>query len=210
MNAVCEGFQWIGQDFAHCDRCGRSIDDHEGMGVAAGGAGLVALRPPQPPRRAARIAPDGTIVRLPDQDRALWDRALIDEGQQIVRACIRRDQPGPYQLQAAIAAVHSDAATPLDTDWVQVLALYDHLLVIAPSSVVELNRAIALAEVQGPEPALRVVNGLGLDDYHLLHAVRADLLHRLGHDDESRAAYDAAIALTTNPAERDLLIRRRP
>ena len=161
-------------------------------------------------RRAARIAPDGSIVRLPDQDRALWDRALIDEGQQIVRACIRRDQPGPYQLQAAIAAVHSDAATPLDTDWVQVLALYDHLLVIAPSSVVELNRAIALAEVQGPEPALRVVNGLGLDDYHLLHAVRADLLHRLGHDDESRAAYDAAIALTTNPAERDLLIRRRP
>ena len=172
--------------------------------------GLLALMLLTQSRRPARIAADGSLVRLPDQDRTLWDRALIDEGQTLVRACLRRNQPGAYQVQAAIAAVHTDAPSEADTDWVQVLALYDHLQAIAPTPVVALNRAIALAEVDGPEPALRVVNGLGLDDYHLLHAVRGDLLHRLGHDEESRAAYDAAISLTANPAERDLLVRRRP
>lgn len=171
--------------------------------------GLLALMLLTESRRPARTDADGALVRLPDQDRALWDVDLISEGQAIVRACLRRAQPGPYQLQAAIAAVHSDASTAQDTDWVQILALYDHLQAIAPTPVVALNRAVALAEVDGPEPALAVVNALGIDGYYLMHAVRADLLERLGHDDEARAAYDAAIAMTANDAERALLTRRR-
>jgi RNA polymerase sigma-70 factor (ECF subfamily) len=148
-------------------------------------------------------------VRLADQDRALWDRDLIAEGQELVRRCLRRNQPGAYQLQAAIAAVHSDARDAGDTDWAQILALYDQMLAIAPTPVAALNRAVALAEVEGPQAALDQVESLDLERYHLFHAVRADLLTRLGRTAEARDAYDAALALTTNDAERELLLRRR-
>ena len=142
---------------------------------------------------------------LADQDRSRWDRALIAEGQALVRACLRRDRPGPYQLQAAINAVHSDAATAADTDWRQIVTLYDHLLALAPSPVVALNRAVAVAEVDGPGAALALVDELDLPRSSLLHAVRADLLRRLGRDVEAAAAYDAAIALAGNAAERSFL-----
>ena len=148
-------------------------------------------------------------MRLADQDRSRWDRALIDEGQAIVRACLRRNLPGPYQIQAAINAVHSDAATAADTDWRQIVALYDQLLVLSPTPVVALNRAIALAEVDGPAAALAVVDTLDLDGYHLFHAARADLLERLDRIEEARAAYDAALSCVTNAAERRLLEDRR-
>ena len=171
--------------------------------------GLLALMLLTESRRPARTRADGSIVRLPDQDRAVWDRGLIDEGQGIVRACLRRNQPGTYQIQAAIAAVHSDAASAGDTDWAQVLALYDQLHAITPTQVVALNRAIALAEVAGPAAALAAVDALDLEGYHLFHAVRADLLARLGRQGEARAAYDAAIPRTDNRAERDLLALRR-
>ena len=146
---------------------------------------------------------------LADQDRGRWDRDRIAEGQAIVRRCLRRNQPGPYQLQAAINAVHSDAPTAAATDWRQILALYDQLLALAPSPVVALNRAVAVAEVEGPAAALALVDGLDLDGYHLFHAIRADLLRRLGRDAEAVAAYEAAIARTGNAAERAFLERRR-
>ena len=171
--------------------------------------GLLALMLLTESRRPARTRADGSIIRLSDQDRALWDRALVDEGQAIVRDCLRRNQPGTYQIQAAIVAVHSDAASAGDTDWAQVLALYDQLHAMAPNQVVALNRAIALAEVAGPAAALAVVDTLDLDGYHLFHAVRADLLARLGRQGEARAAYGAAIPRTENRAERDLLALRR-
>ncbi len=148
-------------------------------------------------------------MRLGDQDRSCWDRELIDESQAIVRACLRRNMPGPYQIQAAINAVHSDAPVAGATDWGQIVQLYDQLLAFMPTPVVRLNRAIALAEVDGPAPALAVVDVLDLDGYHLFHATRADLLERLGRIDEARAAYDKAIELTANAAERRLLEQRR-
>jgi RNA polymerase sigma-70 factor (ECF subfamily) len=173
--------------------------------------GLLALMLLVESRRPARIRPGGEMVLLADQDRARWDRALIDEGQAIVRTCLRRDQPGPFQIQAAIAAVHSDAASAAETDWTQIVALYDQLTAIAPSPVVALNRAVAVAELDGPDVALALVDRLGsdLDGYHLHHAIRADLLRRLGRDAEAAQAYDAAIALTGNAAERELLRRGR-
>jgi RNA polymerase sigma-70 factor (ECF subfamily) len=171
--------------------------------------GLLALLLLAQSRRPARTATDGSLVRLADQDRSRWDVALIAEGQLLVRACLRRDQPGPYQLQAAIAAVHSDAPSVRETDWGQVLALYDQLHAMAPTPVVALNRAVALAEVAGPAAALDVVTALPLDGYHLFHAVRADLLARLSRADDARAAYDAAIRLTSNAAEVAYLTRRR-
>ena len=131
-------------------------------------------------RRAARVAPDGSVVLLPDQDRSQWDRALIAEGQAIVRACLRRNTPGPFQIQAAINAVHSDAPTAAATDWHQILALYDQLLAVTPTPVVALNRAVALAEVDGPGVALAAVDELDLDAYGPFHITRADLLARLG------------------------------
>jgi RNA polymerase sigma-70 factor (ECF subfamily) len=148
-------------------------------------------------------------VLLADQDRGLWDRALIAEGQAIVRRCLRRNQPGPYQVQAAINAVHADARVAADTDWRQILALYDQLLVVAPSRVVALHRAVAVAEVEGPGAALVIVDGLDLDGYHLFHAVRADLLARQGRVAEALLAYDQAIGRTRNGPERDLLQRKR-
>ncbi len=171
--------------------------------------GLLALLLLTEARRGARTAPDGSIVLLPDQDRTLWDRDLIDEGHTIVRACLRRNLPGPYQVQAAINAVHTDAPTSADTDWAQVLALYDQLLALTPNPVIALNRAVALAEVDGPEAALAAVDNLDLDGYHLLHSTRAVFLARLGRVDDARVAYDRAIGLTANAAERALLERKR-
>ena len=171
--------------------------------------GLLVLMLLGESRRPARVAADGALVRLVDQDRTLWNPGLKAEGQALVRECLRRNAPGPYQIQAAIAAVHSDAATAADTDWPQILGLYDQLLVVAPSQVVRLNRAIARAEVDGPAVALVEVEGLDLDGYHLLHATRAELLLRLGRDAEAEAAYDRALALTDNAAEQRFLAARR-
>jgi len=171
--------------------------------------GLLALLLLTESRRAARTAADGSLVLLADQDRSSWDRALIAEGQGLVRACLRRNQPGPYQLQAAINAVHSDAATAADTDWAQVVQLYDHLLAVSPTPVVALNRAVAVAEVEGPGPALAALDQLDLAGYHLFHATRADLLRRLGRTDEAAVAYDEALGLVTNAAERRFLEERR-
>jgi RNA polymerase sigma-70 factor (ECF subfamily) len=171
--------------------------------------GLLALLLLVEARRPARVAADGSLVRLADQERSRWDRALVEEGQSIVRALLRRNAPGPYQIQAAVNAVHADALTAADTDWRQVVALYDHLLALQPTPVVALNRAIAVAEVDGPAAALALVDRLDLAAYHLFHATRADLLARLGRPADAAAAYDAALALTENDAERDLLRRRR-
>ncbi|HZY27220.1 MAG TPA: RNA polymerase sigma factor [Jiangellaceae bacterium] len=169
--------------------------------------GLLALMLLVESRRATRTTPDGDLVLLADQDRRRWDRGLIAEGQAIVRRCLRRSQPGPYQLQAAINAVHSDAPAAAATDWWQILQLYDQLLSLAPSPVVALNRAVAVAEVEGPDAALTLVDGLDLGDYHLFHAIRADLLRRLGRTDEAAPAYEAAIDRTENAAEREFLHR---
>ena len=174
--------------------------------------GLLALLLLTESRRPARTAADGTLVRLADQDRGRWDQALIAEGQDLVRACLRRNRPGPYQLQAAIAAVHSDAPVAAETDWSQIVALYDWLTVIAATPVVALNRCVALAEAEGPAPALAELDALaepGLDGYHLFHATRADLLRRLDRPAEATAAYDAAIDRAANGAERAFLIRQR-
>ena len=167
--------------------------------------GLLALMLLVESRRAARTSAAGGLVLLADQDRDRWDRGLVTEGQAMVRACLRRNQPGPYQIQAAINAVHSDAAAAAATDWWQILQLYDQLMVFAPGPVVALNRAVAVAEVDGPGAALRIVDGLDLDGFHLFHAIRADLLRRLGRSAEAVLAYEAAIARTENAAERDFL-----
>ncbi len=146
---------------------------------------------------------------LPDQDRSLWDRALIEEGHALVRRCLRLDHPGPYQIQAAINAVHTDAARAKETDWSQILALYDQLLAFTPTPIVELNRAVAVAQVEGPAAGLDAIDGLELGTYHPYHATRADFLARVGRDAEARDAYDAAIGLTENEAERQALRRLR-
>jgi len=171
--------------------------------------GLLALMLLVSSRRAARATPDGDLVVLADQDRSRWDGDRIAEGQAIVRRCLRRNRPGPYQVQAAINAVHSDAPAAAATDWWQILELYDQLMEVAGSPVVALNRAVAVAEVEGPEAALALVDGLDLDGYHLFHAIRADLLRRLGRDAEAALAYEAAIARTENAAERAFLERGR-
>jgi len=164
--------------------------------------GLIALMLLTESRRVARMSADGALVLLADQDRTRWDRALIAEGQAIVRQCLRRGQPGPYQIQAAINAVHSDAPVAAATNWDQILRLYDQLLAVAPGPVVALNRAVAVAEVDGPAAALALVDGLNLGGYYLFHAIRADLLRRLGQPAEADADYQTAIAQTRNAAER--------
>jgi len=169
--------------------------------------GLLALILLSESRRPARTDAGGRMVLLADQDRSRWDRALIEEGQALVRRCLRRGTPGPYQVQAAIQAVHADAASAAATDWRQVLALYDSLLAVAPGPVAALNRAVAVAEVHGPAAALAVVQELALDD-QLAHAIRADLLRRLGRRAEAVAAYEAALAQAGNAAEREFLTRR--
>lgn len=170
--------------------------------------GLLALLLLSESRQRARVTADGSLVRLADQDRALWDRALIEEGRAFVRACLRRDQPGPYQLQAAINAVHADAPSVEATDWAQILALYDHLFELSPTAVVAMNRAIAVAEVRGPADALGLVDELALDGYYLFHATRADLLLRLGRADEARLAYVRAAELAPSDVERAFLEAR--
>jgi RNA polymerase sigma-70 factor (ECF subfamily) len=170
-------------------------------------AGLLALLLLTESRRSSRLRPDGSLVLLGEQNRTQWDRALIKEGQTILRRCLRRDQPGPYQLQAAINAVHADAPTVEETDWPQIIDLYDQLLAVAPTPVVALNRAIAIGEVHGPTAALALVDELDLDNYHPYHATRADLLGRLGRHREATVAYQRAAALAPTKAERDFLRR---
>jgi RNA polymerase sigma-70 factor, ECF subfamily len=164
--------------------------------------GLLALLLLSESRRPARTGSDGELVSLAEQDRTTWDRTLIAEGQDLVRACLRRNQPGPYQIQAAIAAVHADAPTATDTDWTQIVALYDQLLGFIPSPIVELNRAIAVAETGDIEGALTTVEELDLDEYHLYHATRGSLLNRRGRHTEAAQAYRRARSLTANEAER--------
>ncbi len=171
--------------------------------------GLLALMLLTDARRAARTDADGTPIALADQDRSRWDRALIAEGHALVRECLRRNTPGPYQIQAAINAVHTDAATAEATQWSQIVRLYDQLTAIAPSPVVALNRAVAVAETDGPATALALLEDLPLADQHRFHAVRAELLRRLGRIDEARAAFEEAIRRTVNDAERRFLTRRR-
>jgi RNA polymerase sigma-70 factor (ECF subfamily) len=167
--------------------------------------GLLALLLLTEARRPARVGDDGALVLLPDQDRSRWDPVLVAQGQDLVRRCLRRNAPGPYQLQAAIAAVHSDGRT----DWHQVLALYDQLLARVPTPVVALNRAVALAEVQGPAPALQALEELDLPGYLPFHVTRAELLARSGRGAEAVAAYDRAVELAGNAVERQHLLRRR-
>jgi RNA polymerase sigma-70 factor, ECF subfamily len=168
-------------------------------------AGLLALLLLTESRRPSRTRPDGSLVLLGDQDRSRWDQVQIQEGQAILRRCLRRNQPGPYQLQAAINAVHTDAATIQETDWSQIVALYDQLLAVAPTPVVALNRAIAIGELQGPAAALALVEELDLDSYYPYHATRADLLGRLGRNSEAGAAYQRAAAMASTDAERAFL-----
>ena len=171
-------------------------------------AGLLALMLLNESRRKARTDSEGCLVTLRDQDRSTWDRELIREGHEVVRACIRRNQPGPYQLQAAIAAVHADAGSADETDWDQIVTIYDQLSVMAPTPVVRLNRAIAIAETGDVEGALNILDGLDLDGYHLYHATYADLLERLGRIEDAADSYARALDLTTNEAERAHLERR--
>ena len=178
------------------------LDDHEA-------AGLLALMLLTEARRPARVSATGELVVLAEQDRSAWDRELIAEGQELVRRCLRRNRPGPYQIQAAIGAVHADAPAAADTDWRQILALYDQLAAVAPGPVVALNRAVALAEVRGPEAGLVEVDRLDLGGHHVWHAIRADLLRRLDRPAQARAAYDAAIAGTGNAAEQTFLRHAR-
>src|SRR5262245_27653952 len=182
------------------------------MPVEPEAVGLLSLMLLTDARRPARVAADGSMVRLADQDRSLWDWALIAEGHDLVRACLRRNQPGPFQIQAAIAAVHADAPTAGATDWSQIVALYDQLYALRPNAVVAVNRAVAVAELAGPGAgvaALDAIEDRSLDAYQPYHAARADLLGRAGRPAEAVAAYDRAIELTTNPAERRFLADQR-
>lgn len=195
---------------AEAIRLGRTLaelmpDDPEAVG-------LLALMLLTEARRQSRIGAGGTMVRLADQDRTQWDRGLITEGHELVRACLRRNQPGPFQIQAAIAAVHADAPTAASTDWSQVIALYDHLYALRPNPVVALNRAVAIAERRGPAEGLTALAQIDpgvLDNYEPYHATRADILARIGRCDEAMAAYDRAIDLSRNTVERDFLAGQR-
>lgn len=171
--------------------------------------GLLALMLLSDSRRAARVGSDGSLITLAQQDRSRWNRALIAEGQAIVRQCLRIDRPGPYQIQAAIQAVHSDAPAVGATDWRQIVRLYDQLMRLAPGPVVAMNRAVAVAEVEGPAEALAILDELSLDGYHLYHAVRADLLARMGRTSEAAVACDLAISRCGNDVERAFLVKRR-
>jgi RNA polymerase sigma-70 factor, ECF subfamily len=171
-------------------------------------AGLLALMLMTDARRTARFA-DGVLVPLTEQDRSTWDGASISEGLALVRECLAVNRPGVYQIQAAVNAVHSTARTSEDTDWSQIAALYGQLSALSPSPVVELNRAVAISELDGPAVGLAAVDRLSLEGYHAWHVTRAELLRRLGRADAARSAYDAALALVENPAEAAYLTRRR-
>lgn len=170
--------------------------------------GLLALMLLMDSRRGTRLSAEGQLVVLAEQDRGLWDHDLIAEGQALARDCLQRNRPGPYQIQAAINAVHSDAASADATDWGQILRLYDQLQAIAPTPVVALNRAVALAEVDSPQAALTLVDSLDLAEYRLFHAIRAEFLRRLGRFAEAALAYEAAIAQSENAVEREFLQRK--
>jgi RNA polymerase sigma-70 factor (ECF subfamily) len=176
------------------------------------GLGLLALMLLHDSRRRARVDAAGALVTLEEQDRSLWDRAQIDEGLTLVDSALRMRQVGPYQLQAAIAALHAQAATPPGTDWPQIAALYGELARIHPSPVVQLNGAVAIGMSQGPEHGLELIDELGasgeLDRYHLFHAARADMLRRLGSFEAAAEAYRRALALMANDVERAYLERR--
>jgi RNA polymerase sigma-70 factor (ECF subfamily) len=186
-------------------RLARSL--HELMPDEAEVLGLLALLLLTKSRHSARTTPDGSLLTLGDQNRSRWDRALIAEGQALVRRCLARDQPGAYQIQAAVNAVHADAPTLEATDWSQIVALYDHLLALQPTPVVALNRAIAIGELHGAAPALALVDELDLEGYYAFHATRADLLRRLERHDEAAQAYQRAARLAPTDAERDFLSR---
>lgn len=171
--------------------------------------GLLALMLLTEARRPARLDAGGRFVRLPDQDRTLWRRDLIEEGQGLVRACLAHNQPGPYQLQAAIAAVHGDAPAAEATDWSQIVALYDQLFVLQPTSVVALNRGIAVSEAFGPEAGLEALSGLDLEEYRFFHAARGEMLARLGRSKEAVVAFERAGALATDDVEVAHFLARR-
>jgi RNA polymerase sigma-70 factor (ECF subfamily) len=171
--------------------------------------GLLALLLLIEARRGARTDSNGSLVLLADQVRSRWDAEMIAQGHSMVASLIRRNQPGPYQLQAAINAVHTDAPSAVDTDWEQILQLYDQLLALTPTPIVALNRAVALAEVHGASDGLAAVDGLDLDDYFLFHSTRAELLRRLGRDAEAADAYERALGLVANAAESRFLEQRR-
>jgi RNA polymerase sigma-70 factor (ECF subfamily) len=201
-----------GQELAREDLCAEAIrlgrllvqlmpDEPEAIG-------LVALMLLTDARREARLSDQGELVRLADQDRSRWNTALVTEGQRLVRRCLDWNRPGPYQVQAAINAVHADAARAEDTDWRQIVALYDQLLALTPTPVVALNRAVAVAEVEGADAGLRLVENIELGHYHLFHAVRADLLKRAGRIVDATRAYELAIARATNERERSFLSRQ--
>jgi RNA polymerase sigma-70 factor (ECF subfamily) len=170
---------------------------------------LLALMLLNEARRDARVGASGELVLLADQDRTRWDKEFIAEGHALVRECVRRNRPGPYQLQAAISAVHTSAANAQTTDWKSIVQLYDQLLSLTPNPIVALNRAVAVAEIHGPETALPLVENCDLDSYYLYHAIRADLLQRAGRRTEALDAYDRAIARSENSMEREFLIRRK-
>jgi RNA polymerase sigma-70 factor (ECF subfamily) len=206
--AATSGEALVREDLcAEAIRLARTL--HELMPDEPEAVGLLALLLLVSARRRARTGTGGELVALDQQDRRLWDRDLIEEGQGLVGLCLRRNLPGPYQIQAAINAVHCDAPRATDTDWGQILALYDQLLVFDPSPVVALNRAVALGEVEGPAAGLAAVDDLPLESYYLFHAVRADLLRRLGRLPDAVAAYDAALARTGNETERAFLAHAR-
>ena len=169
--------------------------------------GLLALMILTDARRDAR-AVGGDLVRLAEQERDRWDEAKLEEGRALLRSCLAQNQPGPYQLQAAINAVHSDASSAAHTDWRQILEIYDQLMIIAPSPVVALNRAVAVAETGGTDRALQLVDAIGLPQYYLLHAVRADLLRRLGRTADAASAYQTALEQCENAKEREFLRRQ--
>ena len=197
-------------DLAEAIRLGRVLV--ELMPDEPEAVGLLALMLLTEARRPARVAPDGSMVRLADHDRSRWDRDLIAEGHALVRACLRRNQPGPLQIQAAIAAVHADAPTAGATDWRQILAIYDQLATIRPNAVVAINRAVAVAELDGPGAGLLALDAIDADavaGYQPYHAARAVLLVRAGRSADALVAYDRAIELTTNPAERRFLDHQR-
>ncbi len=203
----------VGEQLTRDDLCaegirlGRLLAEHmPGQGEVLG---LLALMLLAASRRPSRTGAAGDLIRLSEQDRSRWDQDLIAEGQALVRQCLRRNQPGPYQIQAAIQAVHSDAPTAAATDWSQIVQLYDQPLALAPSPIVTLHRAVAVAEVAGPSAGLALVDALGIERYYLFHAIRADLLRRVGRDAEALQAYDAALARTENASERDFLVRWR-